>query len=818
MAALEFRVGDAFDDYVIQDRDPGSGGTIARPLGSGGAGQVYRVLYKETLVRAAKFLQPAKVGSGGEQAFVRTFAREKALLAHLTHTNMAKLLDFGAITQDDKDYPYIVTDFVAGQEIDKVWAHPISGVAFLDLLDGVFAAVEYLHDQGVLHADLKDKNILCSPDASGGFVPYVLDVGVAKVVADSDGFEVRDADDQEDLFSAERTRFYSTERICPPKWVARLGNEVTHDQLLEMFPTYDLFALGKLLEGALGDADLVLRLGHDLHAQAVEAVGLIRDRLLASPDDAYYEDVSQLREDWAKLRPLYLAPVGIPELALSAQFHHSVATWRGRVVVTDRLHEVINHDVFQRLRDIPQLELLARLYPGATHTRMVHALTTLDISREYVAQLLNDHRFRLSVSRPDLEAILLLALLHDLGHFPLSHMFEDFSEEQSAYKPAEERIPTDDDLFWTFFDPADDDRNTEYPSLKATLLDRISPLRQVVEEQFDAGTVDAMRGIHGVLRRFDAHPRASHCILAGVISSAIDADKVAYLLDDSQATGVSYGRGVDLEGLLGALAMPPADMIDARPAIAILDKGLSAAESIATARYAMLRRVYWHHTNRAMMAMVKWVVSQLLRADRFNMDAYLARVCFSNVGDALDYLSGLFDEAVDAGALASDGSSQPRNTMLGLRSARRELHRRIVEVPYGPDDEDRHLYRVLSGKRWRDILELEERRAEVLSHDVPSIGKLRAGDVLVDLPVKEREGVSGKDGGETWVYAAGRGQRAVKLAEASPIIKSLGDEFDYHVKKCRVFLHPEALGALSVEERAQVSEVARAVLSDSAQQ
>jgi len=138
----------------------------------------------------------------------------------------------------------------------------------------------------------------------------------------------------------------------------------------------------------------------------------------------------------------------------------------------------------------------------------------------------------------------------------------------------------------------------------------------------------------------------TECVLSGILSSPIDADKVAYLTDDSIMTGVRYGLGIDIDALLAALRAPRTD--DITPGvrvIAIGDKGLTAAEGIVLARYWMLRRVYWHHTNRSTIAMTKLVIDRLVATDQLTMRDFFRKTLFADLPTALAWLSACFRQS-----------------------------------------------------------------------------------------------------------------------------------------------------------------------------
>lgn len=89
---------------------------------------------------------------------------------------------------------------------------------------------------------------------------------------------------------------------------------------------------------------------------------------------------------------------------------------------------VADTKVVQRLRFLSQLAGATMVYPGATHTRFAHSLGTMHIAGIYARNLFDDHsRIRL---------IRLAALLHDVGHGPFSHQFDDVVFKSTVTKTA----------------------------------------------------------------------------------------------------------------------------------------------------------------------------------------------------------------------------------------------------------------------------------------------------------------------------------------------------------------------------------------------
>lgn len=87
-------------------------------------------------------------------------------------------------------------------------------------------------------------------------------------------------------------------------------------------------------------------------------------------------------------------------------------------IMYDEERKVLDSPYLQRLRHISQLAGAQLVYPSATHTRFIHSLGTMHIAGLYSAQLFPDDIDRI-------KAIRLAALLHDIGHGPFSHQFDE---------------------------------------------------------------------------------------------------------------------------------------------------------------------------------------------------------------------------------------------------------------------------------------------------------------------------------------------------------------------------------------------------------
>ena len=217
---------------------------------------------------------------------------------------------------------------------------------------------------------------------------------------------------------------------------------------------------------------------------------------------------------------------------------------------------------FQRLRRIRQLGPASLTFHGAESSRFTHSLGVLQLARQALAGLL-----RLA---PELDAhtgvLYAAALLHDVGHGPLSHSGEEmYGLHHEAWSGRLIR---------------------EHPALRQPL------------EAFASGTADAVADLleHGLY---------GNGAIQALVSSQLDCDRLDYLLRDSYSTGTSYGQ-LDLERILAALTVAPDGGLALHP------KGLMAVEHYLVVRNLMYRSVYNHRLN----VVCNWLLSQTIATAR----------------------------------------------------------------------------------------------------------------------------------------------------------------------------------------------------------
>jgi HD superfamily phosphohydrolase len=210
------------------------------------------------------------------------------------------------------------------------------------------------------------------------------------------------------------------------------------------------------------------------------------------------------------------------------------------------------------------------VYPGATHSRFEHALGTYHLARRTLT-LFEEHEDYASLGRDECMISRVAALLHDVGHYPFSHALEEIG--------------------------ALNHEEVARPLICGGEVADI--LRRELGPDAPERVMSLIRG-------------ESHSPLQGLISGSIDLDKLDYLRRDAFMCGVSYGE-IDVDRLINALTLVR-DPDTGRPRVGMIEKGLSALESLLFAKYQMYRNVYWHHAVRSATAMYKRLVADALDA------------------------------------------------------------------------------------------------------------------------------------------------------------------------------------------------------------
>jgi len=246
------------------------------------------------------------------------------------------------------------------------------------------------------------------------------------------------------------------------------------------------------------------------------------------------------------------------------------------VRVYDNELKIIDTPIFQRLRRIRQLSGAHLIYPGAQHTRFEHSLGVMHIA-SMAGQALAEKGV---VSYDDIQNLRLAGLLHDIGHGPFSHLFEEIFEEK--------RKISHEDLGRDII-------------LKTEIGDIIS------KNGFDKKLVTKLAFGDSKLQ-----------FMNEIISGALSADMMDYLLRDGYFTGAEHAK-IDHHRLTHSLDVY-------KNKLALDKSSLVNFETMMISRYQMFKAVYFHKTVRAgevMLLEAMDLAEEELGLSLMNLDEYL---------------------------------------------------------------------------------------------------------------------------------------------------------------------------------------------------
>jgi len=235
----------------------------------------------------------------------------------------------------------------------------------------------------------------------------------------------------------------------------------------------------------------------------------------------------------------------------------------GYVYITEAEKEIIDSFPVQRLRRIRQLAGTEFVYPGANHTRFEHSVGVMHLA----GLLAENPNLSQVLSEDEVQIIRIAALLHDVGHGPFSHIFEH--------------------ILTKFL-------NKTHENMTTWIIQK-SELRDVINKLGYSPNMIGKLAV-GLLHE------PSRAYTDQIIRSAVDVDKLDFIVRDTYHTGAQYGY-VDIFRLIHTL-----DILDENLAI---DLGaLSALESFILARIESFRSIYFHRVGRAVQIMLAMAMEE----------------------------------------------------------------------------------------------------------------------------------------------------------------------------------------------------------------
>jgi uncharacterized protein len=326
----------------------------------------------------------------------------------------------------------------------------------------------------------------------------------------------------------------------------------------------------------------------------------------------------------------------------------------GLIRMTEEEMSIISHELFNRLRRIKQNTFLYYVFPSANHSRFEHSIGVMHLASEmYLNAFQNANTLKQKRKKYGLEDtfnilclddfkefeevfwdLRIAALLHDIGHGPMSHLFDEFAVSNNNFidliKKDKSLHKDGDNLGIELADSIESILKSEeamekkveheYVSYYFTLIvlaeiglsnQRIRNILSIMNHKLNMTQINTKpkdTDFYQVL------PLLNH-IVAG---APLDCDRMDYLLRDSYFSGVKYGT-YDLNRLLKSL-LPYIDKDKKSIRLGIKKSGLPAIENFLQARYELYIQVYFHKTNQACNTMLSHATRNLEKLSFLNFE------------------------------------------------------------------------------------------------------------------------------------------------------------------------------------------------------
>ena len=229
---------------------------------------------------------------------------------------------------------------------------------------------------------------------------------------------------------------------------------------------------------------------------------------------------------------------------------------------------VVETRSFQRLRRVKQLGFSDLVFPGATHSRLAHSVGVFHTARQLM-KVIENHMGQRSFEPTPAHVALAASLVHDLGHGPFSHAFEEVGR-RVGLQTADHEYVTDALIRNTELSEALRPLGSGFASDVADVIKRSGPgtlYDAVVSSQFDADRLDYIRRDR---------------LMTGSEHAAID---FTWLVANLQVGEVDYGVDEQKVGTIKTFVLGP--------------KAVHAAEAYVLGLFQLYPTVYYHKATRS---------------------------------------------------------------------------------------------------------------------------------------------------------------------------------------------------------------------------
>ena len=397
-----------------------------------------------------------------------------------------------------------------------------------------------------------------------------------------------------------------------------------------------------------------------------------------------------------------------------------------RFIHVDELEsDLINMRPFQRLHYIHQLGVTYFVYPGGTHRRFEHSLGVMELATRIYDEITEgdqpkkllrlmpkfgsiEHRYWRRVLR-------LAALCHDIGHLPFSHTAESKIIGKGGHEAWTQKILESEmfDSVWKRF--------------------RAESLEDGIDRDVKRDVIKIALGEKKFKGEFSPWERVVTEVITG---DFFGADRIDYLLRDSQCTGLAYGLFDyhQLIEMLKIIVTPDGDL-----ALGVEENGIESCEALLLARHYMHKRLYQYSS---------------VKSYSYHLARFMETIYY-DLGEDLDHYIAMTDNEVLAELnIASRDETHPGHfdaKCLYLRNYRF----RAIPLIFPPEEAELLALKEKLGDEidW-ELCKSPEKKTGLPFPVLKQDGTIDIGDNLSEISVPPKE--------RSWVYVAPQYEQEVR--------------------------------------------------------
>ena len=303
----------------------------------------------------------------------------------------------------------------------------------------------------------------------------------------------------------------------------------------------------------------------------------------------------------------------------------------GFIDLTQVEKEIIELPIFKRLQSLKQLSLTNWVFPGAEHTRYMHSLGVMYIA-DLMAINIKTTDYKIVYNDGQRQLLRLAGLLHDIGHYPLSHVTEYvynsklLEENQSLYDYNQSVKAKIDSLIEPDCSVPDYMKHRyskpmHHETMGTEVIKCDNDIKRIIEKYCPFIDLNDINDI--IVGCVDRNPQIS--AMVQLIHSEVDADGIDYVMRDATFSGTSYG-GFELGLLLRNLVISKYYDIDI---VGIRPKGISVVDQYLVSKYFAYTQVIFNRHVAIYDTMAEMFTKTLIK---------LPKSCYPNAKTLLAYV------------------------------------------------------------------------------------------------------------------------------------------------------------------------------------